>query len=234
MQRETSLSRPRTRVFVPRSTLPFLLVLSVACVTELRAENAPQLRLSWIDSYKLLHPRQYDLMAQEVEALFGELGIDVAWRQGLPDAGKASVDQVTIILMRINSRAWGYAHNVLGTVLGRSSHRVYVFYPNVVAALRLPPRGTEKRDLGLSPMPFDLKGDKEIALAVGRVIAHETVHALCPEQAHLEDGLMSARLTFALLRGPRIVLPSEIARQVVKRLTPARLRQGGTLVVGRP
>ena len=234
MQRETGLARSRTRVFVPLPTLPFLLVLSVACVAQLRAENAPELHLSWIDSYKLLPPRQYDFMAEEVDALFGELGIDVAWRQGLPDAGKASVGQVTIILMRNNSRGWGYAHNILGTVLGRDSHRVFVFYPNVVAALGLPSRGSETRDVGLSPMPFDLKGDNEIALALGRVIVHETVHALCPEQPHLEDGLMSARLTFALLRGPRIMLPSEVARRVLKRLAPAHLRQDGTLVVGRP
>ena len=39
--------------------------------------------------------------------------------------------------------------------------------------------------------------------AVGRVVAHEVIHALAPYQAHAADGLMRSSLGRSALLGPR-------------------------------
>lgn len=247
MQRQKNLVGIRTQGRSDHWSLGVLLVLSLLQATGARAggtaadqtsavPTAPTLHLSWIDSYKLVPPRAHGVMAEEVGVLFGELGIEVAWSQGLPAKSPSAAVQLTVILMPCDSKDWGFTNGVLGTVPAGSGppRRVFLFFPDIVRALGFRPPAGRTRDLGQSPVSFRPNEEYEIARALGRVIAHEIIHALCPEQSHVQKGLMRARLDLSFLRQSRVRISPRIARRLRARLAPAPPTQEETVAAGSP
>ena len=90
----------------------------------------------------------------------------------------------------------GYQTRVMGTVMdGPGSRRtIYIYCPDVIKTLgfRCP------KNCGPQAL--------ETALALGKVVAHEIVHAVAPEIPHSSKGLMCERFvpTFLTLRDTRL------------------------------
>jgi hypothetical protein len=157
---------------------------------EIAIDDSPRalrFRLVWTDPSKLCSwgkPR----IRQEVQSILGTAGLEIEWKKRYaapadPENGRPSVAR--IVLMPTDSSVWGFENNVMGTVCNPTKRpHVYVFFPNVLQALGLSPK--DRRPI--SPGSRVL-----IARALGRVIAHEVFHILCPNAPHAVEGLMMRR-----------------------------------------
>lgn len=169
---------------------------------------SPALRLVWNDPSGVVVP--FARMARdETSRLFDEAGIDVAWVAG---GETLAPDEVWVILLdRPGPCEAG------GIVLGatpkggqRASH-IWVHLPSVMAVLGL--GGRELHAL-------DVVQRRSLGLALGRVIAHEIVHAIAPAVPH-GGGLMATRLRARELTGTEMAVPASVASAVVASLSRA-------------
>ncbi len=131
----------------------------------------------------------------EARALLRGMGVSVSWRRG--EAGELTrTGEVRVILLdRAAYRAPGVP--VLGATPERfeAAPLVWIHVPSVRAVLGLRPAG--------SPVIADFASTRALAIALGRVVAHEVVHALAPSLSH-GTGLMSASLTRRQLTAPTL------------------------------
>lgn len=171
----------------------------VAPKAEARVTPA-EVRLVWTDPSGAaagLEP----LARAEAEGLLRAMGVPVAWRRG--DARELSrKGEVRVILL---DRPATREHGV--PVLGATppafavAPYVWVHLPGLRSSLGLVPGQVVRRD------PW---AARSLGVAVGRVIAHELVHALAPSVPH-GTGLMSSGLTRRQLTAPRIPIDPEVA-----------------------
>jgi hypothetical protein len=162
------------------------------------------LRLVWLDPAGV--GAGLDRVARaEAESVLRRMGLAVSWRRG--EAGDiARADEVRVILLdRLAARGAGVP--VLGATPSAFAEApfAWVHVPSVSAALGLPLRG---RGPGMS-----LLEARTLAVAVGRVVAHEVVHAVAPAVGH-GTGLMSATLTRRQLVAARMPFDPEVALAV--------------------
>lgn len=138
---------------------------------------------------------------REAEGLLRRMGVSSAWRRG--EASElARAEEVRIILLdRSAAREPGVP------VLGATPQSfgvapfVWVHLPGVRSAIGL-------RD-GRAAARLDLPDARALGIAVGRVIAHEVVHALAPSVSH-GTGLMSASLGRRQLTAPGLPIDAEV------------------------
>jgi hypothetical protein len=114
-------------------------------------------------------------------------------------------NEIRVFLAKSNSKSWGLKRNALGTILGKPRRYVYVFVPNLMAALRI----SRLEELDRAPGRMN-----EFARAMGRVIVHEMGHAFNPGRPHTEHGLMSLVITQSLLRKANLTLDRESAKYI--------------------
>jgi hypothetical protein len=76
--------------------------------------------------------------------------------------------------------------------------------------------------------PLNARQAREAALALARVVAHEVVHAIAPEEPHSRGGLMNHSLNRAFLLGPRSPLRGPCARAFLDQLQSLPTPRGGT------
>jgi hypothetical protein len=135
--------------------------------------------LVWRDPLRQL-PEGGDLVAHEAARALSPLGIELIWRQG---DEPASEEEAQVILLSDD------AARRPGPILGRvnpSMHgAIWIYARPLRAAL-----GLDSWNAYYSP----LEARCLFARALGRVVAHEVVHHLCPELSHAAHGLMQARL----------------------------------------
>lgn len=162
------------------------------------------LRLVWTDPAGVAIG--VDALARdEARSLLRRMGASVSWRRSA--AGEPSrPGEVRVILL---DRA---AEHVSGKlILGATPPHfdaapfVWVHVPNVRAVMGLSPHG-----LAAAIDPAAARG---LAVTLGRVVAHELVHALAPSVPH-GRGLMSAALTRRQLTSPSIPFDPEVALAV--------------------
>jgi hypothetical protein len=118
----------------------------------------------------------------EVDSVFGDAGVDVAWAEGAPprDAAKQTAARpprrISVLLLNItrDSQA-GTEGCALGLAVASRS-TAYIFFNRLIAATR--------------NRPVDLP------VVLGRAIAHEVGHVLLPPGRHAKRGLMRAELDF--------------------------------------
>lgn len=168
------------------------------------AVSPPGLRLVWMDPTGVA--TGVDARArEEAGALLTRMGASVTWRHG--DAGELGANgEVHVILLdRAVEREPGTP--VLGATPARleGASFVWVSVPNVRAILGLSPRGPA---IGL-----DLIASRALGIALGRVVAHEVVHALVPWVSH-GAGLMSPSLSHAKLTAASASFGPEVAAAV--------------------
>jgi hypothetical protein len=159
----------------------------------------PRLTLIRYDGHRFI-ASYFDTMARVVERTFGEIGVKVTWRSGdEPGAfepGAVLSFLIPVVLIDQESSAWGLRDSVMGATMGRPGDRqaIYIFVPNVVRTLGLDFHGGIE-----SPT-----GGHQLARAVGRIVAHEVVHAAAPLHPHRADGIMGRGLP------PRMLLRSRL------------------------
>jgi hypothetical protein len=161
---------------------------------------APRLRLVWIDVLGLA-PYAFQNAARETSAILADAGVAAAWTLG--DASTVTTgDELKVVLMAgVANGARLPEHVMGGTRSGAQSHTTWIYLSNVIWALGLHDNG---------PRRLSLQEEAQVARALGRVVAHEIVHAVAPDLRHRDGGLMAEKLGRGFLVQARAFLaPAE-------------------------
>jgi hypothetical protein len=137
-----------------------------------------------------------EAMTMELNDLLAVAGVRLDWRW-TPPGTQTAPDELSVVFLDSAGRGGASGHPVLAnTATGHSglSPVVWVYCPSVVGALGL---RTDTRRAFLA--------ERGLGVALGRVVAHELVHALAPEVPH-GSGLMAPALRPDALRGPPLAL----------------------------
>jgi hypothetical protein len=178
-----------------RSAAAVLFLIAAATASAAPARTAPRVRLVWFDPLNAL-PCPFETLGRNVRDVFAVVGVDVVWERGTQDLVLGPEDVQLILLDDLRS-----VHNgsdTMGLVEPRTPTRVaWILLPSV------------KRALGVDPTPgrlLDPSANRDLALALSRVVAHEVVHAVAPRVPHASKGLMAPRLDRGALLKPLIGL----------------------------
>jgi hypothetical protein len=135
---------------------------------------------------------RYDREAtrREVESIFNPLGVAIHWTgSDEPVASSAVGPMLSIVLMDSDPSGpgWNLSEDTMGVfVHGQGRQRsVFIFYSNLARAFGIEPAV----DSLIEP-----RKRKALSRALGRIIAHELVHAVSPALPHADSGLMCASL----------------------------------------
>jgi hypothetical protein len=174
-------------------------------------ERGAVLRVAWQDPTGCARGLEPIALA-EVARLLGRMGVGVQWR--LDSCFDPEVPgEVRVVLL-------DRARPAAGRLVLGASPAVRGARP--VAWVHLP---SVRRGLGdhleWQSWRFDQRERRTLGIAIGRVAAHEIVHAVAPEVPH-GQGLMSARLDRDLLTGPPPRLDREVALAVRRALAAGR------------
>lgn len=164
--------------------------------------------LVWFDVQDQLPKGGFAEMASEVHSIFGEIGVEVGWRAARPgdSYGDGSAREIAAIALAEDPSAARRAIPILGLVV-RDQQPTRAFWTFV---------GNLKRALGIDAHAgYELSPGEAtlLARALGRVVAHEVVHAVAPDHPH-GAGLMNHSLSRAMLLGPRRPLGDQCAQSV--------------------
>jgi hypothetical protein len=154
--------------------------------------RGPSLSLAWVDVAGTA-PWAFSPAASELSTLLGSMGIHASVREVDVHAVTTASELTVILLPQRPARSRLSADAMGATSIGAGSQRtMVVFVAEVARTLGLPP-----------PRPtWSIPQRRELGVALGRVVAHELVHALVPAQPHLREGLMAPTLSRVQLRGP--------------------------------
>ena len=154
-----------------------------------------------------------DTLRAEVSALLAGAGLTIRWREVAPGGSfENSGSEIPVILLPSDMRNHG-GDRVLGLVIG--NHRfpspIWVSVPNVRWLL-----GAQAGD----------EGTRRVAVerALGRVVAHEVVHAFVPEHPHAALGLMGRSVNKRLLTSEPGSLDQDCLSAVARALRSPELR----------
>jgi DNA-binding HxlR family transcriptional regulator len=178
--------------------------------------SLPGLRLVWIDPTGAAIGVDGPSRA-EAEGLLRAMGLRVSWRRGEKNEESRAGEVRVILLDRAAARdRWT---PVLGATPPGSEGAplVWVHVPGVRTAIGLP--------AGAPVAALPPSSVRALGLALGRVVAHETVHAVAPGVRH-GAGLMSARLTSRQLTEATIRVELDVSLAVQAALRPAGRRSG--------
>jgi len=153
-------------------------------------------RIVWYDPKELLPAMAADV-AREVSAVFAAIGVNVGWQDG-GLYGEAPVPEVPVIVLREDPRKSRLGENIMGLVIRDQAptRAVWVFVDPILRNLRISPPGRPLAD----------SEKLQVSRALARVMAHEAVHAIVPEEPHTRGGLMRHSLDRAFLLGRRAAL----------------------------
>ncbi len=149
----------------------------------------------------------------EVESLLSGAGLAVRWREVAAGTGfDARPNEMLVVLLPRELRNPS-RERVLGLVIGdhRFPSPIWVSMPNV------------RFLLGLGPE--DARGARPLATAMGRVIAHEVVHAFLPDRPHDEAGLMGRSVNRSLLTSDDGHLDGACLQALAQALADPELRR---------
>lgn len=170
----------------------------------------PALSLLWFDPGTAL-PGGFATARPEVTSIFRGIGVDVRWTLGGLGTtyGGASLPEVPVILLPDDPSPARSSRHVMGLVIKEPSptRAVWIFLRNV--------RWTLGHDLH---RPAGQREIRELARAVARVVAHEVIHAIAPEEPHSRKGLMSHSLNRSHLLAREATLDAQCAAAFLTRL----------------
>jgi hypothetical protein len=175
--------------------------------------TGPRVSLFWFDPTRLL-PDGFETVRQEVASIFRDIGVDVRWTIGGLGTtyGGGDGPEVPVILLPRDPAPARQGQRIMGLVIRNQepNRAVWVFADTVRWTLGFDVRGRRE------PGPLDAQ---ETALAVARVVAHEVVHALAPDEPHSRRGLMSHSLNRQFLLGHRAAVEPRCAAAFLSRIT---------------
>jgi hypothetical protein len=149
------------------------------------AERPPRreriVQVVWVETVEL-DPFAYASMVREAGDIFERLGLVLLLKRGEPDDANQPGELRVVSLDRFPPD-----RSVLGAVVTpwspEGTGRAYIFRPQL--------RGFIGRS---TP---SLAAARTEGILLGRIVAHETVHALVPRLPHAAVGLMAPRLTLS-------------------------------------
>jgi hypothetical protein len=166
----------------------------------------PALELLWFDPSRTLSSSATAVLAEEVREIFQGLGVEVGFRVAASDAtyGESPIPEVPIILLKDDPIVSRRPSRVLGLVVRHQepNRAVWAFLENVSWTLGL----DRNRDRPAAAR------DVALGLALARVVAHEVIHAMAPEEPHAKAGLMSHSMNRAFLLGDNAPLDARCGR----------------------
>jgi hypothetical protein len=155
------------------------LALSVAALVAPRTTPAPE--VVWIDLAGVPAAAQ-EAARREAAAVLDDVGLSPRWRVGAAQ-DQLRPDDLPVVLLKRDHSARKGAHRVLGACTPRSgSPRAWVYLENLAWAMGVPYDG-----------PMTLEQSSRLGRAIGRIVAHEVIHAVAPALGHARAGVMSAR-----------------------------------------
>jgi len=166
-----------------------------------------RMRLSWFDVSGSAAAIE-GAASHELSNLFAPASIDIDWTRASTGVQAPDSDVQVIVL----EQAPGVPKGVMGAAFHSDvrPHSVWVYLRHVRTTL-----GFGSRSEGmLRPTEQALLGR-----AVGRVVAHEIVHAYAPGRDHEPTGIMRARLDAQFLKQKNVQLGKEQVEAVVGGLT---------------
>ncbi len=159
------------------------------------------LALALYDSHPLfLYDR--DVAVREVESIFDAFNVGLHWRRNddpAEDLYTGPVLHVVFMTSDPSGPGWRLNEDTLGVSLsGKGWKRsVFIFFPNVARAVGI----RTSADPALSPGQR-----RDLSRALGRVMAHEMVHAVSPSHPHSDQGLMCSNLSASFLSKRKVSL----------------------------
>lgn len=175
--------------------------------TEDRLTRGPRLLMVWHDAHGLAPNGTFPGMVREVEKLFGPVNLEVKWLEA--EVEDPPLDENTILLRIVlvpskpSGSGWGLEKDVMGAFLpgGGRSHSLYIFYRNLVRAVKIHERP--------SRLP-NIRELRRLSRALGRVVAHEMIHAVAPTAQHASGGLMRKGLAYSFLVKDEVALEKHL------------------------
>jgi hypothetical protein len=184
----------------------------------LTASLAGSVDLVWIDPAGMA-PFAYEMAREEATESLREAGVAARWRRGAPSQ-VLEPEEVAVVLLPGDSPQSRKHRRILGAAKkGEDAVAAVWIYVSAV-----------KWTLGLEHSPFSAGTiSHRIALgrALGRVAAHETIHALLPRLPHAASGLMSEQFDRTSLLAPRLSVDPE-TRAAVEGLAAERGLEAAT------
>jgi hypothetical protein len=161
----------------------------------LTASLAGSVDLVWIDPAEMA-PFSYETARDEATESLREAGVAARWRRGAPSQ-VLRPEEVAVVLLPGDSPQSQKHRRILGAAKkGEDAVAAVWIYVSAV-----------KWTLGLERARFSaVTTAQRMALgrALGRVAAHETLHALLPRLPHAASGLMSEQFDRTSLLAPRL------------------------------
>ena len=172
-----------------------------------RLTRGTRLLIVWHDAHGLAPNGTFRGTVREVEKLFGPVGLEIEWMRS--ESEDLPLDENTILIRIVlmpskpSGSDWGLEKDIMGAFLpgGGRSHSLYVFYRNLVRAVKIhdPP----------SRLP-DLRELRRLSKALGHVVAHEMIHAVAPTEHHASGGLMREGLAYSFLVRDEVALEEQL------------------------
>jgi hypothetical protein len=158
------------------------LALSAAALVAPRTTPAPQ--VVWIDLAGVPAAAQ-EAARHEAAAVLEDVGLTPRWRVGAAQDLLGPHDLPVVLLRHDHSARKGH-QRVLGACTPRSgSPRAWVYLENLAWAMGVPAYDG----------PMTLQQSARLGRAIGRIVAHEVIHAVAPALGHASSGVMSPRFS---------------------------------------
>jgi hypothetical protein len=169
-----------------------------------------ELRLLWFDP-KDLFPG-FGVVSKEVTRMFRRVGVDVRFERGdvgvnFGDGGTLDIPIIVLDHDPMPSRS---SRMVMGLVPRPPDgpRVVWVFLSNIRWTL-----GQDPRMPRITPQQGSALG-----VALSRVVAHEVIHAIAPDEPHAASGLMHHSMDRSFLLGRKASIDAECARTFARHL----------------
>ena len=166
--------------------------------------------LHWVDVGGAV-PFAYDTASAELSAVLGGHGVCADVARASPNAVRAGGAIGVILLPSLG--AAGAGQRVMGAMRrgGQQTASIWVYFDEVASTLGL---------RGRAPQAWTPAERSRFARALGRVAAHEVIHALLPARPHDAFGLMAPSLGHDELTAPTLAADPRLIDDL-RRLGPA-------------
>jgi hypothetical protein len=169
------------------ASLPAL--LAVPAAAEEPESDESDVSLIWVEGVKVPEAVQ-GAMVREAAEILGPVGVRLRWRKGSTDT-PSEAGELRVVPLGPAGRSAKTGRVLGATSTAEGPRTIWIDYENVAwvagtSTDRLVSAGFAER--------------RRVGVAMGRVIAHEVVHALVPQLPHAAAGLMGVNLRGALDR----------------------------------
>jgi hypothetical protein len=152
-------------------------------------EPGAEVSVLWVETVRVPGAIR-DAMVREAEDILGPVGLKLRWRTG-PAGTESGLEDLRVVPLPSLVRRSGSGRVLGATSTGEGPRTIWIDYANVAWVA-----GTSVEKL----VSAGFLERRRVGVAMGRVVAHEVVHALAPELPHAGGGVMAERLRGSLDR----------------------------------